>query len=137
MAAEEAARQKKEEAERLLQELSAAALGMDLNPLRAAIERAAFPTAGIQDLLEEADLLALCETFPEGGFVALDGDTPVGMGVPCCLPVYHAYPGSGGFPPFGDCLDHCPRGTQRSARGGSLSVPGAGPSWAVRPAGGG
>ena len=47
----------------------------------AAIERAAFPTAGIQDLLEVADILALCETFPGGGFVALDGDTPVGMGV--------------------------------------------------------
>jgi len=47
----------------------------------AAIERAAFPTAGIEDLLEVPDILALCETFPDGGFVALDGDTPVGMGV--------------------------------------------------------
>ena len=47
----------------------------------AAIERAAFPTAGIQDLLEVEDILALCKTFPDGGFVALDGDPPVGMGV--------------------------------------------------------
>ena len=43
----------------------------------AAIERAAFPTAGIADLMVEADI----EKFPDGGFVALDGDTPVGMGV--------------------------------------------------------
>jgi len=47
----------------------------------AAIERAAFPTAGIEDLLIEEDIVVLCDTFPEGGFVALDGDTPVGMGV--------------------------------------------------------
>ena len=47
----------------------------------AAIERAAFPTAGIADLLVEEDILALCEKFPAGGFVALDGETPVGMGV--------------------------------------------------------
>jgi len=47
----------------------------------AAIERAAFPTAGIADLMVEEDILALCEKFPDGGFVALDGGTPVGMGV--------------------------------------------------------
>ena len=47
----------------------------------AAIERAAFPTAGIAALMVEEDILALCENFPDGGFVALDGETPVGMGV--------------------------------------------------------
>ena len=47
----------------------------------AAIERAAFPTAGIEDLLIEADIVVLCDTFADGGFVALDGDKPVGMGV--------------------------------------------------------
>ena len=47
----------------------------------AAIERAAFPTAGIEDLLIEEDIVVLCDTFAGGGFVALDGDKPVGMGV--------------------------------------------------------
>ena len=47
----------------------------------AAIERAAFPTAGMVDLLNVEDIRILCRTFPEGGFVALDGDRPVGMGV--------------------------------------------------------
>ena len=47
----------------------------------AAIERAAFPTAGMVDLLSVEDIRILCGTFPEGGFVALDGDRPVGMGV--------------------------------------------------------
>ena len=47
----------------------------------AAIERAAFPTAGVVDLLSVEDIRILCGTFPEGGFVALDGDRPVGMGV--------------------------------------------------------
>ncbi len=47
----------------------------------AAIERAAFPTAGTVDLLSVDDIRTLCGTFPEGGFVALDGDRPVGMGV--------------------------------------------------------
>jgi len=47
----------------------------------AAIERAAFPTAGMVDLLSVEDIRILCGIFPEGGFVALDGDRPVGMGV--------------------------------------------------------
>ncbi len=47
----------------------------------AAIERAAFPTAGAVDLLTTEDIKILCGVFPEGGFVALDGDRPVGMGV--------------------------------------------------------
>jgi len=47
----------------------------------AAIERAAFPTADISDLLVEEDVVRLCEVFPEGCFVALDADEPVGMGV--------------------------------------------------------
>jgi hypothetical protein len=46
----------------------------------AAIERAAFPTAGMVDLLSVEDIRILCGTFPEGGFVALDGDRPVGHG---------------------------------------------------------
>ena len=45
----------------------------------AAIERAAFPTADISDLLVEEDVVRLCEVFPEWCFVALDADEPVGM----------------------------------------------------------
>ena len=47
----------------------------------AAIERAAFPTAGIEDLLVTEEIEIYCDTFPEGGFVALHDDTPVGFGV--------------------------------------------------------
>ena len=47
----------------------------------AAIERAAFPTAGIEDLLVPEEIEVCCDTFPEGGFVALHDDRPVGMGV--------------------------------------------------------
>ncbi len=47
----------------------------------AAIERAAFPTVGTVDLLSAEDIEILCGVFPEGGFVALDGDKPVAMGV--------------------------------------------------------
>lgn len=47
----------------------------------AAIERAAFPTVGAVDLLSVEDIEILCGVFPEGGFVALDGDRPVAMGV--------------------------------------------------------
>ena len=47
----------------------------------AAIERAAFPTAGIEALLVPEELEVYCDTFPEGGFVALHEGRPVGMGV--------------------------------------------------------
>jgi GNAT superfamily N-acetyltransferase len=46
----------------------------------AALERAAFPTAHPSDLLGEEDILAYAEVFPEGFFVALDGDRVVGQG---------------------------------------------------------
>ena len=47
----------------------------------AAIERAAFPTAGIEDLLVPEEIEVYCDTFPEGGFVALHDGCPVGMGI--------------------------------------------------------
>ncbi|MBT3245859.1 MAG: GNAT family N-acetyltransferase [Actinobacteria bacterium] len=47
----------------------------------AAIERAAFPTVGAVDLLTTEDIETLCGVFPDGGFVAFDGDKPVAMGV--------------------------------------------------------
>lgn len=46
----------------------------------ARIELACFPMANPEDLLREEDILAYAETFPEGYFVAMDGDKPVGMG---------------------------------------------------------
>jgi GNAT superfamily N-acetyltransferase len=45
------------------------------------IELACFPTVDPSDLYD-ADLLRdFCEVFPEGGFVALDSDKPVAMGL--------------------------------------------------------
>ncbi len=50
-------------------------------PQLAAIELAAFPNVEPADLYDEAALRDVAERFPEGGFVAFDGDRPVGMGV--------------------------------------------------------
>lgn len=46
-----------------------------------AIEYAAFSTINRDDLYGAADLIELTRVFPEGNFVALDGDKPVGMGL--------------------------------------------------------
>lgn len=46
-----------------------------------AIERICFPTADEAGLLTAADVRKQCEVFPEGGFVVLDGDDVVGMGL--------------------------------------------------------
>ena len=45
----------------------------------AAIERSAFPAADISDLFVEEEVSRLCDVFPEGRFVAIDGEEPVGM----------------------------------------------------------
>ncbi|HJO05251.1 MAG TPA: GNAT family N-acetyltransferase [Acidobacteriota bacterium] len=47
----------------------------------ATIERRAFPELSGYDLLTEEDIRFYCSVFSEGGFVALDGETPVGMGL--------------------------------------------------------
>ncbi len=47
----------------------------------AVIERRAFPGLSGYDLLNEEDIRFYCTVFPEGGFVALDGSEPVGMGL--------------------------------------------------------
>lgn len=44
------------------------------------IELACFPMANPDDLLDADDIRAYAATFPEGYFVALEGDVPVGMG---------------------------------------------------------
>lgn len=46
-----------------------------------AIELGAFPEVDPHDLYDEQSLRELAEAFPEGGFVAFDGDRPVGLGV--------------------------------------------------------
>jgi ribosomal protein S18 acetylase RimI-like enzyme len=46
----------------------------------AEVERLCFPMADPAELLDAADLRAYAEVFPEGVFVAMDGDRPVGMG---------------------------------------------------------
>lgn len=49
-------------------------------PALAAIELACFPMANPDDLLGEDDIREYARIFPEGYFVAIEGDTPVGMG---------------------------------------------------------
>ncbi len=49
-------------------------------PALAAIELACFPMANPDDLLGEDDIREYARVFPEGYFVAMEGDTPVGMG---------------------------------------------------------
>lgn len=44
------------------------------------IELTCFPMANPDDLLSADDIRAYAETFPEGYFVAMKGDSPVGMG---------------------------------------------------------
>lgn len=46
----------------------------------ARIELTCFPMANPDDLLSEADIVAYSKIFPEGYFVAMDGDVAVGMG---------------------------------------------------------
>jgi GNAT superfamily N-acetyltransferase len=49
-------------------------------PQLEAIELACFPMANPQDLLSEEDIRAYARTFPDGYFVAMDDEKPVGMG---------------------------------------------------------
>lgn len=49
-------------------------------PALAQLQRIAFPETDLDLLFSEADLCKHVEIFPEGTFVALDGDQPVGMG---------------------------------------------------------
>ena len=46
-----------------------------------ALELASFPTADPADLYDEPELRNLAADFPEGGFVGLDDDRPVAMGL--------------------------------------------------------
>ncbi len=47
----------------------------------AELERRVFATIDPGDLYDAAELTRLAQTFPEGNFVVLDGDRPIGMGL--------------------------------------------------------
>ncbi len=47
----------------------------------ATLELIVFPSIDPSDLYDEVELRRLAQVFPEGNFVALDGDKPVGMGL--------------------------------------------------------
>ena len=55
-------------------------LTKDLAAQCAALEHQAFPHADPADLLNEADIAAYADIFPEGFFVCLDGERVVGQG---------------------------------------------------------
>ena len=55
-------------------------LTADLAPQCAALELVAFPNANAEDLLNEEDIKVYSQVFPEGFFVALDGDRVAGQG---------------------------------------------------------
>jgi GNAT superfamily N-acetyltransferase len=61
-------------------------------PELAAIELACFPMANPDDLLDEDDIREYARVFPEGYFVALAGDTPVGMGAGIFLDFDFSHP---------------------------------------------
>lgn len=55
-------------------------LSADLAPQCAGLERAAFPRADQNELLDEEDIVAYARTFSEGFFVVMDGERVVGQG---------------------------------------------------------
>ena len=55
-------------------------LEAEMAPELEQIELACFPMANPDDLLSEGDIRAYAEVFPEGYFVAIADDRPVGMG---------------------------------------------------------
>lgn len=61
-------------------ELTYTTLTAELAAQCAELERLAFPTADPAGLLSEEDIRVYAEVFPEGFFVALDGDRVVGQG---------------------------------------------------------
>lgn len=61
-------------------------------PELAAIELACFPMANPDDLLGEDDIREYARVFPEGYFVALAGDRPVGMGAGIFLDFDFSHP---------------------------------------------
>lgn len=63
-----------------MSELRYVNLTADMAERLAQVERICFPMADPAELLSADDLRAYAEVFPEGVYVAVDGDEPVGMG---------------------------------------------------------
>lgn len=61
-------------------------LTAELAPALHRLELTAFPQADPNGLLSEEDIRVFAEVFPEGYFIALDGDEPVGMGAGVFVP---------------------------------------------------
>lgn len=77
-----------------------------------AIEHMCFPTADRSQLLSAEDLRVYADLFPEGVFVALDGDRPVGMGAGIFLDFDFDHPQHTILGITGDhqCANHDPDG---------------------------
>lgn len=78
----------------------------------AGLELACFPLANPDDLLSEEDIRAYARTFPEGYFVALCDDRPVGMGAGIFLDFDFANPQHtiAGITGEHQCGNHDPEG---------------------------
>ena len=87
-------------------------LDASMAPQLAAIERASFPMANPADLLDEEDIRAYAEVFPQGYFVALVGGRPVGMGAGIYLDFDFARPQHtlAGITGEHHCGNHDPKG---------------------------
>ncbi len=87
-------------------------LTAELAPDLAKIERISFPMADPTDLLNEADIRAYAAKFPEGYFVAMDGDKPIGMGAGIFLDFDFSHPQHTirGITGENQCANHDPDG---------------------------
>ena len=87
-------------------------LTADLAPQCAALELAAFPHANAKDLLNEEDIKVYSHVFPEGFFVALDGDRVAGQGAGIFLDFDFDHPQHtiAGITGEHQCANHNPAG---------------------------
>lgn len=87
-------------------------LTADLAPQCAALELAAFPHANAEDLLNEEDIKVYSQVFPEGFFVALDGDRVAGQGAGIFLDFDFDHPQHtiAGITGEHQCANHNPAG---------------------------
>jgi GNAT superfamily N-acetyltransferase len=87
-------------------------LTADLAPQCAALELAAFPHANAEDLLNEEDIKVYSQVFPEGFFVALDGERVAGQGAGIFLDFDFDHPQHtiAGITGEHQCANHNPAG---------------------------
>jgi GNAT superfamily N-acetyltransferase len=95
-----------------MNELRYVNLTSDLAAQCAALEVASFPHADPADLLSEEDIKVYADTFPEGFFVALDGERVVGQGAGIYLDFDFSHPQHTIAEITGDhqCANHDPNG---------------------------